>query len=169
MKTTYHIAQVNIARMNAPLDDPIMEGFVARLSEINALADRSPGFVWRMQNESGNNTYLRPYDDDRIIFNFSIWESIETLRTYVYKTAHAELLRHRRDWFQNFVGVYLALWWVPAGHIPSIDEAKKRLAHLEEHGPSQFAFNFKTTFPADPKYLEAFDWSIFKPCPMAAG
>jgi len=166
---TYHIAQVNIARMKASLDDPIMEGFVARLNEINALADHSPGFVWRLQNESGNATYLRPYDDDRILFNFSIWESIDALRAYVYKTAHAELLRQRRDWFENFAGMYLALWWVPAGHIPGIDEAKKRLAHLEAHGPSQFAFTFKTTFPADPKYLEAFDWSVFKRCPTAAG
>src|SRR5712692_1444271 len=103
----YHIAQVNIARMNAPLDDPVMAGFVARLDEINALADNSPRFVWRLQTEAGNATYLRPYDDDRILFNFSIWKSIESLREYVYKTAHAELLRQRRDWFQNFAGVYL--------------------------------------------------------------
>ncbi len=165
----YHIAQVNIARMNAPLDDPVMAGFVARLDEINALADKSPGFVWRLQTEAGNATYLRPYDDDRILFNFSIWESIEAPRTYVYKTAHAELLRQRRDWFENFSGAYVALWWVPRGYVPSIDEAKKRLAHLEAHGPSQFAFTFKTTFPPDENYIETFDWSIFKPCPMSAG
>lgn len=165
--TTYHLAQVNIARMRASLDDPLMAGFVARLDEINALADGSPGFVWRLQTEAGNATYLRPYDDDRILFNFSIWESIESLRAYVYKTAHAELLRQRRDWFENFSGAYVALWWVPAGQIPGIDEAKKRLAHLEEHGPSQFAFTFKTPFPPDEQYLEAFDWSVFKPCAMS--
>ena len=164
----YHIAQVNIARMNASLEDPIMAGFVARLDEINALADGSPGFVWRLQTEAGNATYLRPYDDDRILFNFSIWKTIEDLRTYVYKTAHAELLRERRNWFQQFSGSFLALWWIPAGHIPGIDEAKKRLAHLEEHGPSQFAFTFKTTFPPDKNYIEAFDWSMFKPCPLSA-
>src|SRR6184192_3045271 len=152
--TKYHIAQVNIGRMKAPLDDAVMAGFVARLDEINALADGSPGFVWRLQNDAGNATYLRPYDDDRILVNFSIWETIEALRTYVYQTAHAEVLRQRRDWFEQFSGAYLALWWIPAGHRPSIDEAKKRLAHLEEHGPSQFAFNFKKTFPPDENYLE---------------
>ena len=165
----YNIAQVNIARMKAPLDDPLMAGFVARLNEINALADGSPGFVWRLQTEAGNATYLRPYDDDRIIFNFSIWESIEALKTYVYRTAHAELLRDRRNWFEQFSGAYLALWWVPSNHVPSIDEAKKRLAHLEEHGPSQFAFTFKTTFPPDENYMKAFDWSMFEPCPTATG
>jgi len=165
----YHIAQVNIGRMRAALEDPIMAGFVERLDEINALADRSPGFVWRLQTEAGNATYLRPYDDDRILFNFSIWESVETLRNYVYKTAHAELLRQRREWFEQFAGVFMAMWWVPQGHVPGIDEAKKRLAYLEEHGPSQFAFNFKNVFPPDEQYIDAFDFSVFKPCPLTAG
>jgi hypothetical protein len=164
----YHIAQVNIGRIKAPLDHPVMEGFVSRLYEINALADNSPGFVWRLQNEAGNNTYLRPYDDDRILFNFSIWETVESLHTYVYKTAHAELLRDRRKWYEQFQGAYMALWWVPRNYIPGVDEAKRRLAHLEEHGPSQFAFTFKKTFPADPNYLENFDWSMFKPCRAGA-
>lgn len=139
-----HIAQVNIARMKAPLDSPVMEGFVARLEEINALADRSPGFVWRLQTEEGDATYLRPYDDDRILFNLSVWENVEALKQYVYRTAHAELLRDRRSWFEHFAGAYVALWWVEAGHIPSIEEAKERLAHLEANGPTDFAFTFKT-------------------------
>jgi len=139
----YQLAQVNIGRMRAPLEDRVMAGFVARLDEINALADNSPGFVWRLQTEAGNATYLRPYDDDRILFNFSIWETIEALRTYVYKTAHAELLRNRHEWFEKFSGAYLVLWWIPAGYVPSIEEAKERLAHLEAHGPSPFAFDFK--------------------------
>jgi uncharacterized protein DUF3291 len=163
-----HIAQVNIARMKAPLDDRIMAGFVARLDEINALADRSPGFVWRLQTEAGNATYLRPYHDDRILFNLSVWDSIDALKNYVYRTAHAELLRQRRDWFQHFHGFYLALWWVPAGHLPSVDEAKKRLEHLSLNGPTQFAFDFKTTFQPDEAYLTAFDWSVFEPCPNTA-
>ena len=140
----FQIAQVNIARMKEPLDSPIMASFVGRLAEINALADGSPGFVWRLQTEEGDATYLRPYEDDRILFNLSVWESIDALKHYVYRTAHAELLRDRRSWFEHFAGSYVALWWVSAGHIPSIDEAKTRLAHLEEHGPSQFAFTFKT-------------------------
>lgn len=163
-----HIAQINIARARMPLDDPGMQGFVNRLDEINALADRSPGFVWRLQTEEGNATYLRPYDDERILVNMSVWESVEALKDYVYKTAHAELLRDRRSWFEKFDGAMLAMWWVPAGHIPSMDEAKKRLAHLEEHGPSQFAFTFKTVQPPDESFLNGFDWSIFAPCPMAS-
>jgi heme-degrading monooxygenase HmoA len=143
-----HIAQVNIARMRAPLDSDVMAGFVARLDEINALADGAPGFVWRLQTGEGNATYLRPYDDDRILFNLSVWESIEALKAYVYKTAHAELLRQRRDWFEQFDGAFAALWRVPAGHIPTIDEAKERLAHLHAHGPSDFAFTFRSLAPA---------------------
>lgn len=164
---TYHLAQVNIARMKAPLESPVLAGFVARLAEINALADRSLGFVWRLQTPSGDATYLRPYDDDRILFNMSVWESVEALKHYVYKTAHVELLRQRNDWFEHFSGAYAALWWVPAGHIPGIDEAKKRLAHLDEHGPTQFAFTFKKIFEPDENYQRAIDWSSFQPCPAA--
>ena len=161
----YHLAQVNIARMKADLADPLMASFVARLQEINALADRSPGFVWRLQNAAGNATYLRPYADNRILFNLSVWTSIATLRAYTYKTAHAELLRDRKQWFEHFEGFSFALWWVPAGHIPGVDEAKKRLAHLDAHGPSQFAFTFKQTFQPDEASIAAIDWSMFEPCP----
>src|SRR4051794_17507466 len=114
---SYHIAQVNIGRMKAALESPVMEGFVARLEEINALADGSAGFVWRLQTEAGDATYLRPYEDDRILFNLSVWQSVDTLKAYVYRTAHAELLKGRRTWFEQFDGAFLALWWVPAGHI----------------------------------------------------
>ena len=141
MRSIY-LAQINIGRMKAPLDDPAMAGFVSRLDDLNALADRSPGFVWRLQGDEGNNTYLRPYEDERIIVNMSVWESLEELRAYVYSSAHAELLKQRRDWFEKFDGVMMALWWIPAGHIPSIDEAKQRLASVEQHGPTQFAFSF---------------------------
>jgi hypothetical protein len=144
-----HIAQVNIGRMKAPLDSSVMAGFVTRLEEINALADGSAGFVWRLQTPEGNATYLRPYEDDRIIFNMSVWESVDALKQYVYRTAHAELLRDRRSWFEQFDGVFAALWWVPVGHIPSIEEAKSRLAHLEQHGPSPVAFTFKAIHAPD--------------------
>jgi hypothetical protein len=164
----FHIAQVNIARMKAPLDSPELSGFVARLEEINALADHSPGFVWRLQTPEGNATYLRPYEDERILFNLSVWESVETLKHYVYRTAHAELLRDRRSWFEQFAGVFVAMWWVPAGHVPGIDEAKQRLAHLEAHGPSQYAFTFKSVHPPDETFLRTFDWSVFRPCPASA-
>lgn len=161
----YHVAQVNIGKIKAPLDDARMAGFVNRLEEINALADGSPGFVWRLQTPAGNATYLRPYDDDRILVNMSVWESIEALKHYVYRTVHAELLRHRQQWFEAFVGSYMALWWVPVGHTPGVDEAKKRLAYLEKHGPSQFAFTFKSVFEPDEEFQRGINWSSFQPCP----
>jgi hypothetical protein len=143
----FHLAQVNIARMNAPLDSAEMADFVARIAEINALADASAGFVWRLATEQGDATYLRPYDDDRILFNMSVWRSVEHLRAYVYGSAHTEVMRRRHRWFSKLDDAYLALWWVPAGHVPSIDEAKSRLAHLDREGPSPSAFTFKKLFP----------------------
>ena len=164
----FHLAEVNIARMRGPLEDPVMAGFVARLSEINALADHSEGFVWRLQTAAGDATYLRPFDDNLIIINLSVWESVEHLKHYVYRTAHAELLRDRKNWFEHFERAQIAMWWVPAGHLPSVDEAKKRLAHLEEHGPSQFAFTFRNVFEPDETFLERLDWSSFLPCPTTS-
>jgi Domain of unknown function (DUF3291) len=148
-----HIAQINIGRVKGPMDGPIMAGFAARLDEINALADGSPGFVWRLQTPEGNATDLRPYDDDRILVNMSVWESIEQLKYYVYNTLHVEVLRQRQEWFEKFAGTYTALWWIPKGHIPTVDEAKKRLAHLDANGPTQFAFTFKKPFPADEQFI----------------
>jgi heme-degrading monooxygenase HmoA len=145
----FHLAQINIARMKAPLEAPEMAGFVARLDEINALADRAAGFVWRLQTAEGNATYVRAYEDDRIIVNMSVWESVEALKEYVYHSAHSELLRARRSWFEHFAGVYSAMWWIPAGHIPTVEEAKVRLQHLEANGPSPFAFTFKNVHPPE--------------------
>ena len=147
-----HLAQINIGRIKAPLEDPSMHGFVSRLAELNALADGSDGFVWRMKDDQGDgNTYLRPYDDDRMIVNMSVWASVEQLRAYTYDTAHAAMLKQRRDWFEKIDRVILALWWIPVGHVPTIDEAKERLASLEANGPTPFAFTFKTTFPSTTK------------------
>ena len=143
-----HLAQVNIGRIRAPLDTPLLAGFVARLDEINALAEESPGFVWRLQTPEGNATALRPYDDDRMLINMSVWESVEHLGAFVFGSRHRELLQQRRDWFEKLEGVYAALWWVPPGHRPSIEEAKQRLAHLAEKGPTPYAFSFKDSFPA---------------------
>ena len=145
--TDFHLAQVNIARMLGPLDGPLLAGFVARLDEINALADGSPGFVWRLQTAGGNATALRPYDDDRILFNLSVWATLDDLRQYVYRSAHAQLIGRRKDWFEKFERPYLALWWVPAGHIPTTDEAKARLEMLAANGETAEAFTFKKPFP----------------------
>ena len=161
------LAQVNIARMVAPLEDPAMAGFVAQLDEINALADRSPGFVWRLQTDAGNATYLRPYDDDRMLFNMSVWESIEDLKRYVYDSAHVHVLRRRGDWFEKPRGHHLALWWIPASRLPSVDEGKKRIGHLEAHGPTPFAFTFGKSYPPDETVVRSTDWSSFEPCPAA--
>jgi hypothetical protein len=141
-----HLAQVNIARMRVPLEDPLMADFVARLDEINALADGAEGFVWRFQETNGNATYLRPYDDDRILFNLSVWASVDALKNYVYRTAHAELLRDRRKWFDAMTDMHLALWWIPEGHVPTVEEAKGRLEHIRAHGPSAHAFTMKDVF-----------------------
>src|ERR1043165_8481121 len=113
----YHIAQLNIARMLEPIDDPIMAGFVAQLPSINALADGTPGFVWRLQSESGDATSIEVYNDKFIIVNLTVWESVAALRQYVYKSDHAKVLRDRKHWFAKFEGLYYALWWIPIGHI----------------------------------------------------
>jgi hypothetical protein len=160
----YQVAQVNIGRIRAELDDPIMAGFVNRLDEINALADASPGFVWRLKTNEGNATYFRPFGDERTLLNMSVWQDIDSLRHYVYQTAHRELLRQRHAWFEKFEGSFIALWWVPAGHIPGIDEAKRRLAHLDAHGPTQFAFTFNFIFEPDDEFQQSINWSSFEPC-----
>jgi Domain of unknown function (DUF3291) len=143
----YHLAQINIARMLAPIDDPLMAEFVAQLAPVNALADASPGFVWRLQTESGDATSIKVYDDDMIIVNLTLWEGPESLREFVYKNAHHAVLRERKRWFEKFDGSYYALWWVPAGHIPGTEEAKERLDHLREHGETEYAFSFQHIFP----------------------
>ena len=147
MVKRYHLAEVNIARMRAPLEDPVMEGFRSQLDTINALADGSPGFVWRLQTEEGNATALRPYDDDRILVNMSVWESFEALHEFVYRSHHVGPLRDREKWFHRMEGPILVLWWIPAGHIPTVDEAKDRLAFLKAHGPTPDAFTFRDAFP----------------------
>jgi hypothetical protein len=143
----FHLAQINIGRLQAPLDSPEIAEFVAALAPINALADRAPGFVWRLQTEDGNATSIRPFPDDSILVNMSVWTSLESLADYVYRSAHTAFLRRRHEWFQHMAESYLALWWVPAGHIPSTTEAAQRLNHLRDHGPTPYAFTFRSPFP----------------------
>lgn len=144
----YHLAQINIARMLAPLDDPLMADFVAQLEAINAVADQSPGFIWRLQTEGGDATAINAFADDRILINMSVWASLEVLQHYTYRSQHAGVFRDRKRWFEPLGAPHLALWWVPAGHIPSPEEGKERLALLCEHGPTPAAFTFKQSFPA---------------------
>lgn len=144
----YHLAQYNIARLLAPLDSPQLADFMAALDPLNRLADESPGFVWRHQTEEGNSTSVQVRGDPMIIINFSVWEDVESLFEYAYHSAHAEIFRRRREFFQDHVHPYLVLWWVPEGHEPSVEEAEERLDYLIENGPSVYAFTFKKRFPA---------------------
>jgi hypothetical protein len=137
----HHLAQVNIARMRAPLDDPSMSDFVSRIDEINALADSDPGFVWRW-TDSDNGPFTAP----DLLFNLSVWKSVDALRDYVYRGEHAHLFRDRLKWFLSPDGPTLALWWIPAGQQPTPAASKERLEHLAEHGPTPFAFSFKHSF-----------------------
>ena len=144
----FHLAQVNIGRFLAPIDSPIMAGFRAELDPINALADQSPGFIWRLQTEDGDATAIRPYaGDDLMAINMSVWESLEALQQFVYKSHHVRTLRARGQWFEPIEGPILALWWIPDGHMPTVQEAVERLAHLKAHGPTAHAFTFRTPFP----------------------
>ena len=154
MAAQWHLAQVNIGRARGAMTDPVMQGFVARLEEINALAERTPGFVWRLQTEDGDATALRPYPDDAgILINLSVWSDLDSLREYVFRSLHAEVMRQRREWFERFEGVYVALWWVPAGHRPSVQEAVDRIAHLRSHGPAPHAFTFAKPFDSEGRPL----------------
>ena len=141
-----HIAQLNVARMRAPLEDPSIAEFVAALVPINVAAEEAPGFVWRHQTEEGDSTALRPYDDDRIIINFSVWTDPESLWDYTYKSEHMDVFRRRREWFESHVEAHLVMWWIPDGHIPSIDEATDRLDMLRANGPTPEAFTFRQRF-----------------------
>lgn len=145
----FHLAQVNIAQLLAPLDHPQLAGFVARLDEINALADGSDGFVWRLQTEAGDATALRVFDDDRLLVNLSVWQSVPALQHFTYRTVHTELLRQRASWFERLGRPHYALWWIPAGMLPTADEAVRRLDHLQAHGPSPRAFLFQRPFGPD--------------------
>ncbi|HEX6390428.1 MAG TPA: DUF3291 domain-containing protein [Solirubrobacteraceae bacterium] len=141
------LAQLNIGRLVAPNDDPRVAEFMEALDPINALADASPGFIWRLQDDTGNATSIQAFDDDSIIVNMSVWASVADLRAFVYSSEHKRYLARRKEWFQPFDGLLLVLWNVPDGHIPSVDEAKERLEHLERHGPTPHAFTFRQSFP----------------------
>lgn len=145
----WHLAQINIGRVRGEMNDPIMAEFVANLPAINALADAAPGFVWRLQTEDGDATAVRPFPDPLLLLNMSVWTDLAALRAYVYRSAHAGVMRRRREWFERFEGVYVALWWVPAGHRPSVAEAAARLAHLQAHGATPHAFSFAQPFDPD--------------------
>jgi hypothetical protein len=146
--SAYELAQLNIGVFRGPIDSPVMAEFVANLDRINALADGAPGFVWRLQTEEGNATAIRPFDDENMAVNMSVWSDIESLSAFVYRSQHVEIMRRRREWFERMTEAFLVLWWVPRDHRPTVDEAIGRLEHLRAHGPSAQAFTFRQAFPA---------------------
>jgi Domain of unknown function (DUF3291) len=143
----WHVAQVNIALLSAPLDSPRLASFVEQLEPINAVADGAPGFVWRLQTDGGDATGVRAFGDERIIVNLTVWRTIEELADYVFASRHAEVLRRRRAWFDKMAEGHLALWWIPAGSIPTVQEAERRLGILRERGPSPEAFTLRERYP----------------------
>lgn len=146
------LAQVNLALGREPLDSLALRPFMLLLDEINAIADEAPGFLWRMQTEDGNATAVTGFPADgepgRLVINMSVWTSFEALASYVYGGPHLEVMRRRREWFERMPASYMALWWVPAGHRPSVDDAEERVAVLRAEGVSPYAFSFREHFPA---------------------
>ena len=141
------LAQVNVARLLAPIDSPLTQGFVDGLEAINAVADDAPGFVWRLQTEQGDATSVRISDDDMLLVNLSVWASVEALKTFVFRSDHRHYRARRDEWFERSRQPYVALWWVPVGHIPTVTEAGERLGQLRADGPTRFAFTLDQVLP----------------------
>jgi hypothetical protein len=143
----YHLAQINIGRLLAPTDSPQLADFMAGLDRINALAEAQPGFVWRLTGDGANNaTDIRAFDDPMLALNMSVWESPQALAAYVYRSEHVSFMRRRREWFEPHPAP-LALWWIPAGHIPTPEEGRVRIEALRQDGPTPYAFTFRQLFP----------------------
>ncbi|HZX90840.1 MAG TPA: DUF3291 domain-containing protein [Rudaea sp.] len=165
--SAYHLAQLNIGVIKGPMDSPIMGDFKASLDRINALAEQSPGFVWRLQTDEGDATAIRHFDDENMLVNMSVWESLESLTQYVYRSAHVELMRRRREWFERMDQLFLVLWWVQRGHVPTVAEAVARLQRLRENGPTPQAFTFKSAFPPPDAESESESITFPDECPAA--
>ena len=144
----FHLAQINIGRLVAPIDDPRLAGFVAQLDPVNALADAAPGFVWRLQTAEGNATTMAYSDDPLVIVNMSVWESLAALRDYTYASHHMKVFRERAQWFEKMERPSYCLWWVPAGHVPTVAEGRERLEHYQANGATPYSFWFSQSFPA---------------------
>lgn len=163
----YELAQLNIGVIKGPIDSPVMAEFVANLERINALAERTPGFVWRLQTEEGNATAIRPYpDNESMAVNLSVWKDVDALRRFVFQSDHVEIMRRRREWFVPMDQAFLVLWWVPKGHIPTIEEAKARLELLRRKGPTVEAFTFRQSYaPPDARQTPPVEFG--DECPAA--
>lgn len=145
--SAHELAQLNIGIIRGPMDSPVMADFAANLERINAVAEAAPGFVWRLQTDEGDATAIRPFEDENTLVNMSVWKDLDSLRRYVYHSAHVDVMRRRREWFEEMREAFLVLWWVPRGHRPSITEAIARLELLRARGPTSEAFTFPHSFP----------------------
>jgi hypothetical protein len=165
----YELAQLNVGVIRGPMDSPVMADFAASLDRINALAERSSGFVWRLQTEDGDATDIRPFGNANMLVNMSVWKDLESLRRYVYDSEHLQVMRRRREWFERMDDAFLVLWWVPEGHRPSVEEALARLEYLRVHGPGPDAFTFRTAPPppdASPGSSGALQRNLSDSCPV---
>jgi hypothetical protein len=141
-----HLAQVNIAKMKDPIDSPMMADFVNNLDRINALAENSEGFIWRLKDEDNNATSVKVFDNDFLIINLSVWKNAELLKNYVYNSLHVEILKRKKEWFEKMDQMHMALWYIEKGIFPSPIEAKEKLEYLREHGETPLSFSFKSKF-----------------------
>ena len=145
----HYLAQINITRLRAPIDDPMVAELVEGLDPINALAEQSPGYVWRLQTDEGDATDIQAYEDELVIVNMSVWETVDDLFNYVYRSGHVDFLRNRRDWFARLGQSHMCMWWLPVGVLPTVDEGVARLEILQTKGPTPQAFTFRS--PVEPK------------------
>jgi len=148
--TLVHVAQFNVARLRAPMDDPLIDDFRDNLEPVNALAEHAPGFVWRLHDDSGNATSIDVFGDPLEIVNLTVWTSIDALADFTYRSGHVEFLRRRREFFEAPDRPWLCLWWIPEGTIPSVADAVARLEHLRTHGPTPTSFTFRHPFEPPP-------------------
>ena len=145
----YHLAQINVGKILGPIDSPVMSEFVANLDRINALAEDSDGFIWRFKDETNNATNMKFFEDDLMILNMSVWENVDALYQFTYQSMHAEILKRRKEWFERMTDIFMALWYVPAGIIPTPADALERLEHLKKFGNSPYSFSFKKRFTVE--------------------
>lgn len=145
----YYLAQVNIAKMLAPIDSPVMADFVANLDRINALAEGSDGFIWRLKTEGNNATDIKVYDDDFIIVNMSVWRNIDALFAFTYKSSHTEVFKRRKEWFEKMSDMHMCLWYVEEDRMPAAIDTVDRLDYIRKHGETPYAFTFKKRFTVD--------------------
>jgi len=162
--SSMQLAQLNIAHLNAPLDSPALSDFVDNLERINALAEKSDGFVWRLQTEDGNATSIS-YFGTQVIPNLTVWKDIDSLHYFVYRTAHTQIMSRRKEWFERISEAYQVLWWVPEGHRPSLQEADAKLQQLRSNGAGPEAFTFKQSFTAPDSRDTPSVLSFDEPCP----